>query len=83
MFQEVIDRYVAVVKMIDMGVSLKLDQVHCETVIPAAGRKVRIVNGPYIGQEATLVDIDIDRYCATLKLGTGVVIRGVEYEDFS
>lgn len=78
-----IDRYAAVVRLIDSGVSLKLDQVHCETVIPSAGRKVKIVNGPYIGQEATLVEIDVKRFSATLKLKTGVVVRGVEYEDFS
>lgn len=32
-----IDRYTAVVKMIDSGDKLKLDQTHLETVIPAPG----------------------------------------------
>ncbi|XP_003739179.1 DNA/RNA-binding protein KIN17-like, partial [Galendromus occidentalis] len=81
--EEVVDRYGALVRLIESGVKLKLDQVHCETVIPSAGRKVKIVNGPYNGQEATLQDIDVDRYCATLKLKTGVVEKGVEHEDFS
>ena len=35
--QEVIDKYTAVVKMIDSGDKLKLDQTHLETVIPAPG----------------------------------------------
>lgn len=36
--QEVKDKYSAVVKMIDSGDKLKLDQTHLETVIPAPGR---------------------------------------------
>lgn len=35
--QEVQDKYTAVVKMIDSGDKLKLDQSHLETVIPAPG----------------------------------------------
>lgn len=35
--QEVLDKYTAVVKMIDSGDKLKLDQSHLETVIPAPG----------------------------------------------
>ncbi|OQR70080.1 DNA/RNA-binding protein KIN17-like, partial [Tropilaelaps mercedesae] len=80
---EVVDRYGAVVKLLDSGVSLKLDQVHCETVIPALGKKVKIVNGPYRGHEATLQRIDVDKFCATLKLNTGAVVQGVDYEYFS
>lgn len=78
-----VDRYGAVVKLLDSGVSLKLDQVHCETVIPAIGRKVKIVNGAYRGQEATLQSINVDKFCATLKLKTGVIAEDVDYENFS
>lgn len=35
--QEVKDKYSAVVKMMDSGDKLKLDQTHLETVIPAPG----------------------------------------------
>ncbi len=35
--QEVQGKYTAVVKMIDSGDKLKLDQSHLETVIPAPG----------------------------------------------
>lgn len=38
--QEVIDKYTAVVKVIDSGDKLKLDQTHLETVIPAPGTAV-------------------------------------------
>lgn len=37
MWQEVIDKYTAVVKLMDSGDKLKLDQTHLETVIPAPG----------------------------------------------
>lgn len=37
MLQEVKDNYTAVVKMVDSGDKLKLDQNHVETVIPAPG----------------------------------------------
>lgn len=34
---EVIDRYVGVIKMLETGHKLKLDQEHLETVIPSPG----------------------------------------------
>lgn len=37
LLQELRDKYAAVVKMIDSGDKLKLDQNHVETVIPAPG----------------------------------------------
>lgn len=39
--QEVRDQYTAVVKLIDSGDKLKLDQNHVETVIPAPGKPNR------------------------------------------
>lgn len=39
--QEVRDQYTAVVKLIDSGDKLKLDQNHVETVIPAPGKQNR------------------------------------------
>ena len=38
MFQEVKDLYGAVVKMLDSGDKIKVDQSHLETVIPAIGK---------------------------------------------
>uniref|UniRef100_A0A3Q3IBM2 DNA/RNA-binding protein KIN17 n=1 Tax=Monopterus albus TaxID=43700 RepID=A0A3Q3IBM2_MONAL len=83
---EVRDKYTAVVKMIDSGDKLKLDQNHIETVIPAPGKRVLILNGPYRDTEAVLEGIDEKNFCATLTLDSGQH-RGkrvdIAYEDFS
>ncbi|MEQ2162368.1 hypothetical protein GOODEAATRI_019006, partial [Goodea atripinnis] len=65
---EVRDKYAAVVKMIDSGDKLKLDQNHLETVIPAPGKRVLILNGPYRDTEALLEGIDEKNFSATLTL---------------
>ncbi|XP_037551825.1 DNA/RNA-binding protein KIN17 [Nematolebias whitei] len=83
---EVQDRYAAVVKMVGTGDKLKLDQNHLETVIPAPGKRVLILNGPYRDTEAVLEGIDEKRFSATLTLDSGHR-KGdrvdVAYEDFS
>lgn len=83
---EVRDKYAAVVKMIDSGDKLKLDQNHVETVIPAPGKRVLILNGPYRDVEAVLEGIDEKNFSATLTLETGSQ-KGkrvdIAYEDFS
>ncbi|XP_047431763.1 DNA/RNA-binding protein KIN17 [Mugil cephalus] len=83
---EVRDQYTAMVKMIDSGDKLKLDQNHLETVIPAPGKRVLILNGPYRDTEAVLEGIDEKSFSATLTLETGQQ-KGktvdIAYEDFS
>ncbi|XP_044042187.1 DNA/RNA-binding protein KIN17 isoform X1 [Siniperca chuatsi] len=83
---EVRDKYGAVVKMIDSGDKLKLDQNHVETVIPAPGKRVLILNGPYRDTEALLEGIDEKNFSATLTLDSGQQ-KGkrvdIAYEDFS
>ncbi|MEQ2232811.1 hypothetical protein ILYODFUR_015313, partial [Ilyodon furcidens] len=83
---EVRDKYAAVVKMIDSGDKLKLDQNHLETVIPAPGKRVLILNGPYRDTEALLEGIDEKNFSATLTLDSGPQ-KGdrvdIAYEDFS
>ncbi|XP_030006739.1 DNA/RNA-binding protein KIN17 [Sphaeramia orbicularis] len=83
---EVRDKYAGVVKMIDSGDKLKLDQNHVETVIPAPGKRVLILNGPYRDTEAVLEGIDEKKFCANLTLDSGKY-KGqrveVAYEDFS
>uniref|UniRef100_A0A3B4YXU0 DNA/RNA-binding protein KIN17 n=1 Tax=Stegastes partitus TaxID=144197 RepID=A0A3B4YXU0_9TELE len=83
---EVRDKYGAVVKMIDSGDKLKLDQNHLETVIPAPGKQVLILNGPYRDMEAVLEGIDEKQFSATLTVDSGQH-KGkrvdVAYEDFS
>ncbi|XP_061570168.1 DNA/RNA-binding protein KIN17 [Cololabis saira] len=83
---EVQNKYGAVVKMIDSGDKLKLDQDHLETVIPAPGKQVLIVNGPFRDTEALLEGIDEKNFTATLTLDSGHQ-KGkrvdIAYEDFS
>ncbi|CAG5927325.1 unnamed protein product [Menidia menidia] len=83
---EVREKYTAVVKMVDSGDKLKLDQNHLETVIPAPGKRVLILNGPYRDTEAVLEGIDEKNFSATLTLDSGHQkgkTVGIAYEDFS
>lgn len=83
---EVRDQYSAVVKMMDSGDKLKLDQNHVETVIPAPGKRVLILNGPFRDTEAVLEGIEEKNFSASLTLHSGPQ-KGkrvdVAYEDFS
>lgn len=88
MVEEVLNKYVALVRMLDPEVKnhkLKLDQNQLETVIPAIGGKVKIVNGAYRGSTATLLGIDVDNYSAQIKIDHGIhagrVIDRIDYED--
>ncbi|KAF2883987.1 hypothetical protein ILUMI_22185 [Ignelater luminosus] len=82
---EVKDKYAAVVKLLDLGHKLKLDQKHLETVLPAISRLVKVVNGAYRGQTAMLLSIDERNYCAEIEISSGVLkgrkVNNVEYED--
>lgn len=84
--EDVQDRYVATVRMLDTDDVLRLDQSHLETVIPNIGRRVKVVNGAYRGQEATLLQVDQAGFCAKLRLDAGLisgrVLDKVPYEDF-
>ncbi|KYB28824.1 DNA/RNA-binding protein KIN17 [Tribolium castaneum] len=83
--REVHNKYVAIVKLFDSGRKLKLDQEHLETVIPAIGKLVKVVNGAYRGETATLLSIDEKKYCAEIKIASGLLmgrtLSGVQYED--
>ncbi|XP_029902138.1 DNA/RNA-binding protein KIN17 [Myripristis murdjan] len=85
--KEVREHYTAMVKMINSGDKLKLDQSHLETVIPAPGKRVLILNGPYRDTEALLEGIDEKNFCATLTIDSGRMkgkrVDGIAYEDFS
>ncbi len=85
--KEVIDLYSAIVCMLDTGHKLKLDQDHLETVIPAEGRAVRVVNGAHRGCTATLKSLDEKNFGVTITLDSGSfkgrVVEGVQYEDVS
>uniref|UniRef100_A0A8D2KYB5 DNA/RNA-binding protein KIN17 n=1 Tax=Varanus komodoensis TaxID=61221 RepID=A0A8D2KYB5_VARKO len=85
--KEVIDQYTAVVKLINSGDKLKLDQTHLETVIPAPGKKVLVLNGGYRGNEAILESINEKAFSATIVIDSGPLkgrqVEGVPYEDIS
>lgn len=83
--REVVEKYGAVVKLLDSGKKLKLDQDHLETVIPALGKLVKIVNGAYRGEIATLLSLDEKNFCVNVEIEKGVLkgrkVEGVQYED--
>ncbi|XP_069764326.1 DNA/RNA-binding protein KIN17 isoform X2 [Narcine bancroftii] len=64
--KEVQEKYTAIIKMIDSGDKLKVDQTHLETVIPAPGKKLLVVNGGYRGNEAILDSIHETIFSATI-----------------
>lgn len=83
--KDVIDKYEGVIEMIDSGDRIKLDQAHVETVIPNVGRTVKVVNGPYTGATASLLEVNFDSFCCKIKLEsgpfTGRTVEDVKYED--
>ncbi|XP_060075719.1 DNA/RNA-binding protein KIN17-like [Ylistrum balloti] len=85
--KEVIDLYKAVIKMIDSGDKMKVDQTHVETVIPAIGKTVIIVNGAYRGHEAILESINERKFSCTVSIKSGPLkgrmIESIKYEDIS
>ncbi|PNF23893.1 DNA/RNA-binding protein KIN17 [Cryptotermes secundus] len=65
------DKYLTTVAMLDSGHKLKLDQEHLETVIPAIGRPVCVVNGAYRGCSAILRELDQKKFCVTIEISSG------------
>jgi DNA/RNA-binding protein KIN17 len=84
--ERVIDRYVGEVALLASGDVVRVDQAELETVIPAAGGRVRVVNGVYKGQRGELEEIDTGRFAALVRLAKAPHEgRRVwfEYEDIS
>jgi len=83
--EDVIDKYIAQIKMLDMGDILKLDQSQLETVIPPVGGKMKIVNGAYRGETAVLLGLDVDNFAAKIRLASGPnggkILPAIPYED--
>lgn len=86
----VIDRYVAELRVqsssepsVDQTV-LQIDQDELETVIPAIGKVVRIVNGPMRGEVAVLLELNEAKYQAKVRIESGVLrgkeVDGLDYE---
>lgn len=84
---EMINKYSAKIRLIDTGEKVKLDQEHCETVIPLVGKLVRVLNGGYRGCTAYLREIDQDKFCVSIEIATGPLkgrlVHKVQYEDIS
>lgn len=82
---EVPNKYVATVSMLDSGHKLKLDQAHLQTVIPAIGQPVLVVNGAYRGCNAILKELDEKKFCVTIEISSGPlkgrIVNKVDYED--
>lgn len=81
--RDVIDGYCAIVKLLDSGAKIKLDQMALETVIPSPNRKVIILVGKHRKREAVLESIQEESFSATLTLDDGETLRNVPYEHFS
>ena len=77
-----VDDYTAVVIVSSTGAKLKLDQSHLETVIPAIGRKVRILNGKYKAEEGVLKELNVEDFSAKIELKNGDTVT-LLYEHFS
>ena len=80
--KEVVDKYAAVVSL-NSGGRIKLDQDHLETVVPAIGKKVLVVNGPFRGELGTLKSLDVDNFCAEVVLDEDGGSAKLPYEHFS
>ncbi|KAL4226249.1 hypothetical protein ACF0H5_014232 [Mactra antiquata] len=77
--------YGGVIRMLDSGDKIRVDQSHLETVIPAVGKTVVIVNGAYRGEHAKLEGINERKFSCTVSLLAGTLqgrtIKDIPYED--
>ncbi|XP_058128564.1 LOW QUALITY PROTEIN: DNA/RNA-binding protein KIN17 [Anopheles ziemanni] len=84
---EVVDKYRAKIKLLETGEKLKVDQAHLETVIPAVGKQVLILNGGYRGSTAILKAINTEHYSVTVEIASGPLkgrlVSNIAYEDIS
>jgi len=76
---ELVDHFIAVVVTLDTNKKIKFDQCHLETVLPAKGSKILIVNGAYRGQTGKLIDVKIEQFKALVAVDNKVLEK--EYED--
>ncbi|CAG9808149.1 unnamed protein product [Chironomus riparius] len=85
--KEVIDKYLAKVKLIETGEKFKLDQEHLETVIPKVDGRLRVLNGAYRDGIAILKSIETSKFSCTIEIEKGPfkgrIVSGVPYEDVS
>jgi len=80
------NKYLAEVRMLEPeGDIVKIDQAELETVIPAIGREVLIVNGAYEGEKATLLGLNEASFSVKLRIESGLlkskVLETIKLED--
>lgn len=84
---DVFDKYGARLRLLESGKVVKVDQKHCETVIPAIGKLIKVLNGAYRGSNAYLKSINEDNFCVSLEIASGPLkgreVHKVQYEDIS
>ncbi|OXA43925.1 DNA/RNA-binding protein KIN17 [Folsomia candida] len=84
---QIIDKYAGVIKLLETGHKLKLDQDHLETVIPSPGRTVRILNGEFRGSDAILKSVDMDKFAVKIQICSGSfegkVLKDIGYAEIS
>lgn len=85
--KEVKNLYEGVIKMNDSGTKIKVDQMHVETVIPAPGKPLLVVNGAYRGCSGVLVELNDKKFSVSIKLESGRqagrIVDGIPYEHIS
>lgn len=72
--EKVVDKYIGELSIIHSGDIIRVDQAELETVLPAPGGRVLVVNGPYRGTKGTLHSIDTNKYQAEVRL------KGAQYD---
>lgn len=77
---KVIEKLTAEVEMSKSGDVLRIGQAELETVLPSVGGSVLVVNGAHRGSRGTLESLDVDKFCANIKLENGQV-HALPYED--
>jgi len=75
----VADVYVGIIQMVDTNHKLKIDQLELETVIPAIGSDIAIVNGEHRGKVGILEEVNVDTYKAIVRVDDDIVQK--DYED--
>ena len=81
---QVVNKFKAIVKLIQDSSKIQVDQNQIETVIPAIGKQVIVLRGKYKGEKAILESLDVENFSAKLKLcdNNGLTVS-LPYEHFS
>lgn len=64
------------------GHVIKFDQAHLETVIPAIGKEILVVQGKYAGCQALVDRVRIDEFCVDVELiESEKIVKRLPYES--